>query len=114
MPEQISKYPEVTLSVLKGAGARCGEGAKQQILTQCPAEQFCALPTGEICIYSIEQIPKMTQITTQELARVVCPPGQRSLLDSAALFGTDWIITGTTFIVGLMGGGLWQKVKKKS
>jgi len=84
MPEQISKYPEVT---------------------KCPAEQFCALPTGEICVYSIEQIPKMTQITTQELARVVCPPGQRSLLDSAALFGTDGIIAGTTFIVGLMIGG---------
>lgn len=26
MPEQISKYPEVTLKVLKGAGARCSEG----------------------------------------------------------------------------------------
>jgi len=73
VPEQISKYPGVTLRVLKGAGARCGEGVEQRILTQCPAEQFCALPTGEICVYGIEQIPHMTQITTQELARVVCP-----------------------------------------
>lgn len=49
MPEQITKYPDVTLKVLKGAGAVCGEGAPQKILTQCPAERFCSLPTGEIC-----------------------------------------------------------------
>ncbi len=30
MPEQISKYPEVTIQVLKGAGARCGERAEQK------------------------------------------------------------------------------------
>jgi hypothetical protein len=114
MPEQISKYPEVTLSVLKGAGARCAEGVKPQILTKCPAEQFCSLPTGEICVYGIEQIPKMTQITTQEIARLVCPPAPRSAVDSTALFGADGIITGATFMVGLVVGGLWQKFKKKS
>lgn len=73
MPEQISKYPEVTLEVLKGAGARCGEGVEQKILKQCPAERFCALPTGEICVYGVADIPSMTQITSEELARVVCP-----------------------------------------
>jgi hypothetical protein len=36
MPEQISKYPDVTLQVLKESGARCGEGASQNILKQCP------------------------------------------------------------------------------
>jgi hypothetical protein len=113
MPEQISKYPEVTLSILKGVGARCGEGAKQQILTKCPAEQFCALPTGEICVYGIEQIPKMTQITTRELARVVCPPEQRFSLDSAAFLGTDGVIPGAAFVVGLLVGGVWQRFKKK-
>ena len=30
MPEQISKYPDVTLEVLEGAGALCGEGAPQK------------------------------------------------------------------------------------
>ncbi len=63
MPEQISKYPDVTLEVLKGAGAVCGEGAPQKILTQCPSERFCSLTTGEICVYGIKQIPQMTQIT---------------------------------------------------
>ena len=77
MPEQISKYPDVTLKVLKGAGGRCGEGAKQKILTKCPREQFCALPSSEICVYGIEQIPEMTQIKSEELARIVCPPDPR-------------------------------------
>ena len=56
MSEQITKYPDVTLRVLKGAGAVCGEGATQKILTQCPAARFCALPTGEICVYGINEI----------------------------------------------------------
>ena len=69
MPEQISKYPDVTLKVLKGAGARCGEGITPKILTKCPAERFCALPTGEICVYGIKEIPQMTQIAPKELHR---------------------------------------------
>ena len=73
MPEQITKHPEVTMQVLKGAGARCGEGVQPKILTRCPREKFCSLPTGEICVYGIADIPKMTQITTDELAAVVCP-----------------------------------------
>ena len=73
MPEQITKYPDVTLKVLKGAGARCGEGVQPKILTKCPRDQFCSLRSGEICVYGIADIPNMTQITTQELAKVVCP-----------------------------------------
>ena len=81
MPEQISKYPEVTLQVLRESGAVCGQGAPQQILKQCPRDRFCSLKTGEVCVYGINEIPKMTQITTQELAKVVCPltPKQASV-----------------------------------
>ena len=35
MPEQITKYPDVTLKVLKDAGAACGQGVPQKILKQC-------------------------------------------------------------------------------
>jgi hypothetical protein len=106
MPEQITKHPEVTLQVLKSAGARCGDGAPQQILKQCPADRFCALPAGEMCIYGIDQIPQMTQIRTQELARVVCPPGK-----TAAGFtdGTGWPdagVIGATFALGLAVGAV--------
>ncbi len=111
MPEQISKYPEVTLKVLEGAGAVCGEGAPQKILTQCPSEQFCSLTTGEICVYGIKDIPQMTQITTQELAQVVCPTVQQGAVGSAAVFGTEGILLGAVFLAGLAFGTTWQKFK---
>jgi hypothetical protein len=106
MPEQISKYPDVTLEVLQGAGARCGEGAKQQILTKCPRDQFCALPSGEICVYGIEQIPEMTQIKPQDLARIVCPPGQQASM--ASLPFPDMALMGMVFVAGLLVGMFWR------
>lgn len=106
MPEQISKYPQVTIKVLKGAGARCGEGVEQQILTRCPPERFCALPTGEMCVYGIEQIPQMTQITTQELARIVCP--QPSSTVPPALGNSEVALLGVAFAVGLVIGRSWR------
>lgn len=105
MPEQISKYPEVTLKALKGAGARCGEGVEQKILTQCPPDRFCALPTGEICVYGIKEIPQMTQISTRELACVVSTPGQQHSMSSAALSSFEVAVLGATFAVGLVVGG---------
>lgn len=71
MPEVISKHPEITLRVLQGAGARCGEGAPQAILTQCPRERFCATPVGEICVYGLNEIPQMTQISPAEIIEAV-------------------------------------------
>ena len=106
MPEQISKYPDVTLQVLKSAGAVCGEGAEQKILSQCPMERFCSLPTGEICVYGIEEIPQMTQITTMELARVVSPGAMQSPKLSTNLPSTEWILFGIVFAVGLILGRL--------
>jgi hypothetical protein len=88
MPEQISKYPDVTLQVLKESGAVCGQGAPQNILKQCPRDRFCSLRTGEICVYGINEIPKMTQITSQELAKVVCPQAQKAALFSCRNLGT--------------------------
>lgn len=71
MPEQLTKHPEVTLQVLRSAGARCGEGAKQDILTQCPAPRFCKLPGGELCVYGLSDASKMTQITAAEWKALV-------------------------------------------
>ena len=110
MPEQITKYPEVTLKVLKESGARCGEGAKQKILTHCPREQFCALPSGEICVYGIEQISQMTQIKTEELARIVCPPGKQASMAFFPFSGTDMVLMGTVFVAGLLVGIFWRNV----
>ncbi|MGH8645610.1 MAG: hypothetical protein ACREX4_14580 [Gammaproteobacteria bacterium] len=110
MPEQISKYPEVTIEVLKGAGARCGVGAEQKILTKCPQERFCALSTGEVCIYGIEEIPQMTQITTKDLASIVCPPGLPSSIGAVSLSGPEIVLLGVTFAVGAAAGRFWRKI----
>ncbi|CBJ50855.1 hypothetical protein [Ralstonia solanacearum] len=109
MPEQITKYPDVTLQVLKGAGAVCGEGATQKILKQCPPARFCALPSGEICVYGINEIPRMTQIDVREIAAVVAPKLQP---DTTALLATPWIgalILAAGFLAGFVLGRYWQK-----
>jgi hypothetical protein len=88
--------------VLKGQGAVCGKGATQKILTKCPTERFCSLKTGEICVFGINEIPKMTQIKAQELAPFVCSGVQRS-----AITDLDGLILGGVFVAGLvLGTGL--------
>jgi hypothetical protein len=79
MPEVITKHPDVVKEVLQSAGAKCGVGAPQKILKKCPREQFCALPGGEICVYPVNRIPEMTQLTRAELCqpRTEAPPPGR-------------------------------------
>ena len=104
MPEQISKYPDVTLQVLRESGAVCGQGAAQNILKQCPRDRFCSLRTGEICVYGINEIPKMTQITSQELAKVVCPQAQKTARFSAGISGLEAALIFAVFLSGLTVG----------
>lgn len=105
MPEQISKYPDVTLKILKEAGAACGEGAPQKILTACPPERFCSLPTGEICIYGLADVPKMTQVTGQEL--VAAAGGGKSDAGGGLLqFALPGL--GAAFVAGLLLGRFWR------
>ena len=108
MPEVISKHPEITLRVLQGAGARCGEGAPQMILRQCPRERFCATPVGEICVYGLDEIPQMTQISPAEIIAAVggaVPqaglPDPAPLPPVAAAFGPATLLA---IIVALMIG----------
>lgn len=82
MPEQLTKHPEVTLQVLRSAGAKCAEGAPQDILTSCPTERFCKLPGGEICVFGLGDASKMTQITAAEW-RALLPS---ALLESPSTF----------------------------
>lgn len=105
MPEQISRYPDVTLEVLKGAGGICGAGAKPQILTQCPAERFCAFPSGEICVYGLDDIPRMTQIKAEDLAGVASPP-TTAWFDISASHG---MLLAVLFGAGLALGRWWPK-----
>lgn len=111
MPEQITKYPDVTLKVLKEAGATCGEGAPQKILTQCPRERFCALPSGELCIYGIEQIPQMTQIRVEEIAAVLQAESARRNAGSNDISTIEGIAVGAVFLAGVALGRFWPKAR---
>lgn len=70
MPEIVTAHPEALLTLLKTANIPCGEGKKQNILTNCPKEQFCPLPKGEVCVYGIKDIPNMTQIQVLDVFQV--------------------------------------------
>jgi len=54
MPELITKYPEIALEVLKSANIPCSENIKPKILIDCPQHNFCSLPQGELCVYSVK------------------------------------------------------------
>lgn len=71
MPEILTKYPNAVYIVLKSAGAKCGEGLKPHILKNCPEEQFCVLPEGELCVYDIKNISQMTQVTPTDVTDIV-------------------------------------------
>ena len=107
MPEQISKYPDVTLKILKEAGAVCGEGVAQKILTACPPERFCSLPSGEICVYGLDDIPKMTQISGEELAQA-SRVGKASAADAGGLPPLIAFALGAVFLAGLLLGRFWR------
>lgn len=68
MPEILTKHPDLVLTLLKSAGGKCASGAQQKILTSCPADHFCAFPQGELCVYGLDKIQTMTQISSGELA----------------------------------------------
>jgi hypothetical protein len=90
MPEVITKHPEIVKEVLQSAGAKCGTGEPQKILTKCPRAQFCALPGGEICVYGVNDIPRMTQLSRSEIcgARTEAdPPAEPPVAGGAAGWG---------------------------
>ena len=100
MPEQLTKHPEVTLQVLRSAGAKCAEGAPQDILTNCPTERFCKLPGGEICVFGLSDASRMTQITSAEWRYLLpsalpeSPSTSQSLMSEPLLSGGLGLLAG--------------------
>ena len=117
MPEQITKYPDVTLNVLKSAGAVCGEGAPQNILKQCPAARFCALPGGEICVYGISEIAQMTQIGVREIGEAIAPAAQMQQASEqpreAVGLSAQWWLDGFILVASLAAGFVLGSYSKK-
>lgn len=99
MPEVVTRYPEVLIQELKDANGKCGEGAPQQILKKCPHDHFCALPTGEICVYDLDDILTMTQISSSDWrAAVTGIPSMFGLSNILVLL----FIFGLGLVVGAM------------
>jgi hypothetical protein len=110
MPEQLSKHPEVTLSVLKSAGAKCGEAITPKILTTCPEARFCQVPGGEICVYGLAEASKMTQITRDDWRDVLT----RVLGDTSYLSGSTVVLSGLTLMAGIGVGLAVARFKRRA
>ncbi|WP_427308056.1 hypothetical protein [Cupriavidus sp. H39] len=103
MPEQLTKHPDVTIQVLRSAGARCAEGAPQAILGSCPPERFCKLPGGEVCVYGLDGAAAMTQFTAADWQSLA--PLARGSADGAA--APAWSgMAGAIFVAGVVAGAL--------
>jgi hypothetical protein len=117
MPEMITKYPDVTLQVLRSAGARCGEGAPQQILKACSRERFCALPGGEVCVFGLDEVGKMTQVQKPELCGTAlglpADPSASAGLPGAATDGT--LVAGAALPLLAVAFGLaaWRRSRRR-
>ncbi len=53
----------------------------------------------------------MTQITSKELARVVCPPQLQSSMGLESLSSPEIVLLGVTFAVGAAAGRFWRTIK---
>jgi hypothetical protein len=84
-------------------------GAAKNIETMPSGNRFCSLRTGEICVFGINDIPKMTQITSQGLAQVVCPQAQKTAVFSAGISELEAVLIFAVFLSGLAAGKFWQK-----
>ena len=102
MPEQLTKHPEVTLQVLRSAGAKCGEGASQSILTQCPAPRFCKLQGGEVCVYGLAEAPRMTQISATEWQSVLRALEVQGHPSQSAISAETLFIGGIGVLIGFV------------
>jgi hypothetical protein len=114
MPEQLTKHPEVTLQVLRSAGAQCGVGAPQAILTQCPAARFCKLPGGEVCVYGLQEAPRMTQLSAADWQAVQLALRPSAPSAANTFSPQDFALAGGTLVVGLLLGALLARFGRRA
>ena len=113
MPEQLTKYPEVTLQVLRSAGAKCAEGAPQAILTACPKERFCKLPGGELCVYGLNDATKMTQITATEWRGILSSLSHETALPPKPFMADGLLIGGVGLLLGVAIGLAMARIRRR-
>lgn len=122
MNELLAKDARATLEAFKQAGAVCGKAdnatsraealpqAEVNPATSCPREHFCTLPGGaEVCIYNLSQLPRMTQITREEVAQAVTPPVSPEVKGVSEM---EILAVLSVFIAGIALGRYWPKKRK--
>lgn len=112
MSELLAKHPEAILQALQGAGA-CGPGTPSKDLATCPAERYCALPGGgELCVYGLPEIGRMTQISKDELSAslvVPSPAASPEAPPAREITGTEVLAVALVFVAGIAVGRKWAK-----
>ena len=109
MPELLTKHPEVAIQVLEGGGARCGPGQEQKILKQCRPERFCSTSSGELCVFGLDEVAKMTQVSRDELCAA---GGNRSSACATSLAATEWPAATLALALGLLVVRRWVKARR--
>lgn len=110
MPEQLTKHPEVTLAVLRSSLAKCGEGASQDILRNCPSERFCKLPGGELCVYGLADAPQMTQFSAADWRQLASLATVDTQAPPKPLAGQPVLFAGTGLLIGVIIGVLGARL----
>jgi hypothetical protein len=54
MLELFSSSPDAALQMLRSSGANCG--VPQDVPKSCPAERYCKLPGGEVCVRAVNEV----------------------------------------------------------
>ena len=114
MPEQLTKHPEVTLRVLRSAGAKCGEGITPQILVQCPAARFCQLPGGEVCVYGLPDAVRMTQINAADWRALQLAPRPDVQPLQTVPLGTLLLAIVGALVAGMLLAGAWSRRRHRT
>jgi hypothetical protein len=111
MPEPLTKHPDVTLQVLKSAGAKCGEGVPQVILTSCPKTQFCALHGSEVCVYGLGEVRQITQFSLAKFKTIIYEPLPVPLPRKEGFLNspTEWVLIVGALAAGVLVGRLSTK-----
>lgn len=113
MPEQLTKHPEATLTVLRSAGAQCGSGDAPEILKSCPPGRFCKLPGGEICVYGLADADQMTQISSMDWRALQFQQGNIVTALHTVPLGTFIAAVAAAVVVGMLLSAWLGKVRRR-
>lgn len=107
MPEILTEHPDVVLKVLASQGAKCGVGVPPKVLTSCPADRFCSLAGGELCVVGTDEVTQLAPdepgpLATRAPAAGAIVPGDQHGLDSQ-LYTISIPLGIVVLVVGLAG-----------